>query len=160
MIALADWAKRHGLSPEAMSELRVMLAVEAPEPTKCPEGAKENWVQNQLRMQAPAAGYQLWRNNSGALKDERGVPVRYGLGNDSASMNKVMKSADLIGGYSLLITSEHVGQTVLQFTSIECKRPDWTPRENDPHEQAQRRWMNLILSRGGRACFSTGGFPE
>lgn len=160
MIFLHEWATRNGISAKAMQELSALLFQADLEYPKAPEGAKENFVQNQIRMMAPQRGYRLWRNNVGALKDERGVPVRYGLGNDSAAMNKVMKSADLIGGRSLVITPELVGQTVLQFASIECKRPGWVFNEHNEHELAQRRWMNLVIQAGGVACFSTGELPE
>lgn len=160
MIHLHEWAARNGVSPKAMAELSQLLFQPDLAYPKAPESSKENWVQNQIRLMAPQRGYRLFRNNSGALKDERGVPIRFGLGNDSAAINKVMKSADLIGGYSLLITPEHVGQTVLQFASIECKRPGWVFNEHNEHELAQRRWMNLIIQAGGRACFSTGELPE
>ena len=159
MIHLHEWAARNGVSPKAMAELSQLLFQPDLAYPKAPEGSKENWVQNQIRMMAPQRGAILMRNNCGALKDEKGRIVRFGLYNDSAAMNSVMKSADLIGGYKLLIKPEHVGKTVLQFMSVECKRPGWVFNKNNEHELAQQRWANYILSSGGIACFSTGELP-
>ena len=102
----------------------------------------------------------LWRNNVGALKDERGVPIRYGLANDTKALNKIMKSGDLIGWYRRTILAENVGQVIAQFVSIEAKRPGWEYNPSDEHQVAQARWRDLVIAQGGIACFSTGGFPQ
>ncbi len=95
---------------------------------------------------------RLWRNNVGVLKDERGVPVRYGLANDSPQLNKRLKSSDLIGWRRLDIG----GQVVAQFVALECKREDWKRRPNDAHETAQEAWLSLVAADGGYAKFTTG----
>lgn len=159
MIFLHEWATRNGISAKAMQELSALLFQPDLAYPKAPEGSLENWVQNSLRTMAPQRNSLLFRNNVGALEDKKGRVVRFGLFNDSTKMNEVMKSGDLIGGYKLLIKPEHVGQTVLQFMSIECKKPGWSFNKNDKHELAQQRWANYIISSGGIACFSTGEFP-
>lgn len=115
----------------------------------------EAHAQSLIRLAAPAAGYWLHRNNVGALKDERGRVVRYGLANDSKALNEEIKSGDLIGGRRLLITPEWVGHHVLQFVSIECKREGWTWR-GDAHERGQQRWADAVNQWGGLAFFATG----
>ena len=116
----------------------------------------EATIQAQVRIAAARNGWHLWRNNVGVLLDSRGVPVRYGLANDSKQLNERCKSADLIGIRPLLITQAHVGHVIGQFASLECKRPGWHYHPNDKHEQAQMRWQEIVLLAGGYAAFTTG----
>lgn len=118
----------------------------------------ESAIQSLVRLSAARRHMRLWRNNVGALPDARGVPVRFGLANESKAFNKVVKSADLIGWEPVTITPDMVGQTFARFLSVECKAADWRPSPNDPHEQAQRNWADLVNREGGRAIFATG--PE
>ena len=96
----------------------------------------------------------LFRNNVGALKAEDGRMVRFGLANDSKRRNGVLKSGDLIGIDPVLITSAHVGRTIGQFVSVECKRPGWQ-YSGTPREVAQLNWIQLVIASGGRAKFVT-----
>ena len=116
----------------------------------------ESAAQVLVRLEAARKGVTLWRNNVGVLLDKRGVPVRYGLANDSSAVNSQFKSADLIGIRPLLITPAHVGLVVGQFVSREIKAPGWRFSPNDPREAAQLRWAELVLSLGGDAAFATG----
>ena len=111
----------------------------------------EAGVQSEVRLNASKMGWRVWRNNVGVLKDERGVPVRYGLANDSTQVNKSLKSGDLIGIRPLLITPDMVGTTIGQFVSIECKDRDWKPSLNDKRYLAQAAWVQLVRSLGGYA---------
>jgi hypothetical protein len=86
------------------------------------------------------------------LLDSRNVPVRYGLANDSASLNKTVKSGDLIGWRPVLVTPGHVGSLIAQFVSRECKRPSWAYTGTD-HEKAQLRWIEAVAADGGDAKF-------
>lgn len=113
-------------------------------------------IQSRVRLEASRQGWHLWRNNVGVLLDSRGVPVRYGLANDSKAVNTSVKSGDLIGIRPLAITLEMVGGVVGQFVSVECKRPGWKHNPNDAHEQAQMRWAEIVLLAGGHAIFTTG----
>lgn len=151
---LKAWAMRHHVGADALAELSVMLG-DAPQPAAA-DGASETNVQARVRLAAAGHGMKLWRNNRGALKDERGVPVRFGLANDTKQLGERLRSADLIGWRRLLIGPQHIGTTVAQFTSIECKAAEWKPRSNDPHEQGQRRWATLVAAEGGFARFVTG----
>jgi len=160
MTALIAWSIRHGVSPAALADLRNVLGMEGatdvlPDPKRPNDPASESYVQNAVRIEAARLDILLWRNNVGALLDERGVPVRYGLANDNAAINKRIKSADLIGIRKVLITPQHVGHTIGQFVSREVKHAAWKYK-GDAHEQAQERWLNLINAYGGDAKFTAG----
>ena len=114
----------------------------------------ESSVQAEIRLLASQRGWRLFRNNVGVMTREDGVPVRFGLANDSRAMNQTYKSGDLIGIMPLVITPEHVGHTLGIFTSIEVKHPDWKPSESDERYQAQKRWADLITSLGGYAIIT------
>lgn len=107
------------------------------------------------QLAAAQRGAWLLRNNSGAFEDSRGVLVRFGLGNVSKRFNNVMKSSDLIGGETVIITEEMIGMHLLRFLAVECKRPGWK-YTGDDRELAQKRFIDKINEMGGRAYFSTG----
>jgi hypothetical protein len=123
---LAQWEQAH---PAAARALWSLLTPTSPAP---PGAGSEARVQSAVRLEAANKGYWLGRNNSGALLDQRGVPVRFGLGNESARVNAVMKSADLIG----------IGPSG-QFVSVEVKRPGGRV------EPGQIAWAALVCKRGG-----------
>lgn len=101
----------------------------------------EATVQAAVRVRAAQLGVYLWRNNSGVLQDARGVPVRFGLGNESPRLNEVLKSPDLIG-----IAPGG------RFVAVECKVPTWRgPRT--PRERAQQAFIDLVRTNGGLAGF-------
>jgi hypothetical protein len=152
---LIQWAIRNRVSEQALSELRGIFGLEPIHIGSYPTGASEATVQAQVRLEAARKGLKLWRNNVGVLKDERGVPVRYGLANDSKRLNESVKSGDLIGWRPVLITPAHVGSMIAQFVSRECKRPDWKYSGND-HERAQLKWAEAITADGGDAAFCNG----
>lgn len=114
----------------------------------------ESSVQAEIRLLASQRGWRLFRNNVGVMTREDGVPVRFGLANDSKQMNRQYASADLIGVMPLVITPEHVGHTLGIFTSIEVKHPDWKPSDKDERYLAQCRWRDLITSLGGYAVIT------
>ena len=160
---LQNWADEWGVSKDALSALRSAmghLPELSEEQASALKGKAESFVQSSVRLAAPNYGCVFFRNNVGALKDERGSLLRYGLANDTKALNTVLKSADLIGWRSVLITQAMVGHRIAQFASVECKNPKW-PGYNpaNDHERAQQRWIELILAAGGVAAFSTGAFP-
>ena len=113
----------------------------------------EMGVQSRTLLGAAKAGFRLFRNNVGVLRNpDTGQPVRYGLANDSPQLNKKWKSGDLIGFRSVTVTPEMVGQTIAVFVSRECKAEGWRWSGNE-HETAQLNWANLINQAGGDACF-------
>lgn len=149
------WAKRWGLPNQAIQELHQALGLVNTNPEAPAVGNNEAAVQVRIRLEASDKGAILWRNNVGALRDDRGVPVRYGLANESKTMNEAIKSSDLIGIKPVLIGPEHVGQTIGQFVAREIKEPTWK-YTGTKREAAQLRFLNLVLSMGGDACFATG----
>lgn len=165
-MTLDNWAARWGLPAQAMIELAQLTIASSDLPS---ESKSEAFVQSKIRLEAASASPRtyLWRNQVGAgsVVDKSKLcpiceplarrPIRWGLANDSSQINKVIKSADLIGGRSLLITQAMVGSTVLQFLSRECKAEDWRFR-GTLEENAQLAWATLINSLGGDARFVTG----
>lgn len=156
-MSLHTWALKWGVSPAALADLQQRLGLVTPtflEPQAA--GKSEAFVQSQVRLEASQKGVKLWRNNSGALKDEHGRLVRYGLANDNPTLNAIIKSADLIGWRPVLIQAHHVGTRMAQFTSREMKRPGWQFNPGDAREVAQKAWADAINADGGDAAFATG----
>ena len=123
-------------------------------------GTSEAWAQQKIRVDVSRKGGRVWTNKMGAAHDlKSNRQIRYGLANDSPRINKVLKSSDLIGVIPTLITPAMVGRYAGLFASIEVKKPGWHYRGGE-HESAQLAWMQLILSLGGIAGFSTGGTHE
>lgn len=150
---LHQWAIKHNVPLDALVELMdIVLPPVEPPPSKV---TSEAGVQNMVRLEASKLGGVLWRNNVGALRDERGVPVRYGLANDSVQMNKVFKSSDLIGIRPILINESHIGLTIGQFVAREVKAPSWSYKATE-HERAQKAFIDFVNVRGGDACFVNG----
>lgn len=121
---------------------------------------RESVLQQSLRVAAPKNNAILWRNNNGAMFDETGRLVRFGLGHDSAKTNKFIKSSDLIGITEITITPEMVGKKVGVFTAVECKPSDWKfPRPTNKKEfarcNAQKNFIDKVIGMGGMATFAT-----
>lgn len=116
----------------------------------------EAYAQSQIRLEAAALGYRLFRNNVGVLRDERGRSVRFGLANDSRALNSSLKSSDLVGWRPHLVTQADVGSRLAVFLCREVKAPGWTFRPNDAREAAQARWLDLVNADGGDGAFATG----
>ena len=149
--ALCEWARRWGVPEPCLADLAkcMGIGVVPPEPPiPAPPQATEAWSQSMVRLEAPRFGIWLGRNNVGALLDKRGVPVRFGLANESKQQNEVMKSGDLIGIRPVVVTASMVGCTIGQFVSRECR--------GDAHETAQANWAALVIKYGGDAKFATG----
>jgi hypothetical protein len=152
-MTLDDWAEKWKISEEALDDLRSTYTLTF-HPSKNRTGLSEAAIQNQYRFKIAKEGGVLWRNNVGALLDARGVPVRYGLANESKAMNEVLKSADLIGIRPVTITSGMVGTKIGQFVSAEVKTSGWA-YAGTAREKAQRNWLELVRSLGGEANFVT-----
>jgi hypothetical protein len=153
-VNLTTWALRWNISPAALDDLqRSVLRVPAP-PGGAAKPGSEAAASAQVRLEASQRGARLWRNNLGAA-EVNGQFIRWGLANDSAELNRVLKSADLIGIRPVRIEPRHVGHTIGQFVSREVKAPGWR-FTGTAREVAQRNWAQLILSLGGDACFATG----
>jgi len=94
----------------------------------------EQELQQRIRLQLGSSPVRLWRNNVGALRDERGRLVTYGL---------CKGSSDLIGLRQVLIGPEHLGKTMAVFSAIEVKAPKGRLREE------QRLFLELVERFGG-----------
>ena len=141
---LLQWAQRHELSRQALTELLQILAL-PPEPPRVSDTRSEAATQAEIRLAAPRYGGVLWRNNVGAWQDPAGHWTRYGLANDSAKLNAHVKSSDLIG-------FTPVGGVAI-LTAIECKRGDWK-WSGSKREVAQQRFHNIVRVGGGIAGFA------
>jgi len=150
---LNQWAIRHGVSHVALADLRAMMGISTDLPAAEHKEGSEAHVQQAIRLEASRLGLRVWRNNVGACKDATGRMIRYGLCNDSAQLNKHVKSGDLIGIRPVVIQSSHVGQIIGQFVSREVKASNWRYTGSE-REVAQLAWINLIVSLGGDACFA------
>ncbi len=151
-----QWATRHRVSLDALNELQAIFGMHGGHslpPTV--KGTSEAAVQAAVRMEAASMGVRLFRNNVGALIDSRGIPVRYGLANESKQVNEVMKSADLIGWRPVLIEPHHIGQVIGQFVSREVKAVGWHYTGSE-RELAQLAWAQMVTSGGGDAAFCAG----
>lgn len=143
MNSLNDWAERNLVSAHALAELMHILG--APEPDR--RGAKdgsEAAAVALVRLDAGRRGIRLWRNNVGAGHLKDGSFIRWGLANESAAMNAVFKSSDMIG-----IAPDG------RFVAREVKHAGWH-YGGTPREVAQLRFIQLINSLGGDAAFATG----
>jgi VRR-NUC domain len=92
-------------------------------------------TQQHIRL-ALGTSVTLWRNNTGAYKDESGRLVRYGL---------CTGSSDLIGFVPVKITPEMVGHTIPVFTAIEVKHGRGKPTPE------QTNFISHIQRSGGYA---------
>lgn len=140
---LEQWAFKWDVRPGALDDLaRLLAAPTVTEPQPAPTGS-EAAVQQDLRLAAPHLGCLLFRNNVGVATDARGVPVRFGLCNESSRVNSRIKSSDLVG-----CTKDG------KFLAVEVKRPGWTYKGTD-REVAQLRFLNLIRAKGGVGLFAS-----
>jgi hypothetical protein len=153
---LQAWVMRNCRNPaQALAELEAELGVLGGHFMGPKEGVSESAVQAAVRLEAAKKGMRLFRNNVGALKDERGVPVRFGLANDTKELNEIIKSSDLIGWKTKIISPDMVGQKIAQFLCREVKEYSWT-YTGTPREVAQLRWITMVNEAGGDAAFATG----
>lgn len=149
----AKWQIPHAARMEFLQEVG-MYPTETAATSLPAQGSKQDeaWVGACCRIEAAKHHDRLWRNNVGVLEDDRGVPVRYGLSNDSAKMNEVIKSADLIGIKRTVVTAQMVGKVHGLFWSVENKKPGWI-YAGTGREPMQQTWMNHVISLGGVAEF-------
>lgn len=110
----------------------------------------EQELQQNIQIESSKLGHKLWRNNSGAMINETGRLVRFGLGH--VSNNDTFKSSDLIGFTMVEVTAEMVGTKIPVFTAIEVKNSKWKYTETD-REVAQKKFMDVIKTNKGIASF-------
>jgi hypothetical protein len=152
---LTEWVKKWNISDDAIADLRIQFGVDRDHPAPhWADNKSEAAIMNIIKLEATNKGCRLWRNNVGAFATDTGF-VRYGLANESTAVNRVVKSADLIGIRPVIITTAHIGHTIGQFLSREVKRNTWAFHDS-PEERAQLKWIELVVSMGGDAAFATG----
>lgn len=120
----------------------------------------EGKVQDDVEVLASSFFSRLLRNNSGALFNDLGTMVRYGLGNISAKFNKKNKSSDLIGWTTITITPDMVGRKVAIFTAIEIKPETFKinpPYRDDSTPWAQERFVYQVREAGGFGAIVNSG---
>jgi len=151
-----QWATDWGVPQHAAVDLMCRLGLGF-EPTTFVEleGWSESAIQSKVRLDAAKAGILPWRNNVGALQDDTGRVVRYGLCNDTEQLNESVKSSDLIGINPVLIKPEHVGTIIGQFWAREVKEYGWK-YTGTAHEVAQAKFGQIVLSKGGDFKFTCG----
>jgi hypothetical protein len=153
---LNDWARTWAVSDSALADLKARLLGLEGTSSAAPAGVSEAAVQAQVRVEASRKGLRLWRNNVGVMNDpDTHTFVRFGLANDSAQLNRVLKSGDLIGIRPRAIQPGDVGSVLGQFVSREVKHGAWRFTGSE-REVAQLNWANLVNSLGGDAAFCTG----
>lgn len=148
-----EWAVSEGLTLEQIRSFQHHVGVYDERLTDG-EGASEAAVLARCKVRASKMGGRLWRNNKGAAYLQDGTFLRYGILNDSKRISDEIKSSDLIGGYPLVITADMVGSTVCQLWLVEVKKEDWH-FSDDPHDNAQLKFLELGLAMGARATFAT-----
>ena len=97
----------------------------------------EQEIQQRIRLACGRGAVRLWRNNTGALVDQQGRFLRFGL---------CKGSSDLIGLRSLEITPEMVGQRLAQFVALEVKAAHGVASPE------QRAFLHLVQELGGVAA--------
>ena len=96
----------------------------------------EQELQQRIRLELGRGAVRLWRNNVGALRDQRGRLVSYGL---------CRGSSDLIGLRRLTITPEHLGQSLAVFAALEVKAQQGQPTAE------QQQFLAAVQQLGGLA---------
>ena len=112
----------------------------------------------QVRSRASDWGIRLFRNNSGVLMNEVGVPVRFGLGNESKDLNETLKTGDFIGWTPVTITADMVGKQLAVFTNFECKPFNFAEKKTynkKTREYGQDKFNTMVNNAGGIVGFTS-----
>ena len=94
----------------------------------------EHEIQQRIRLACGRGAVRLWRNNTGALVDQQGRFVRFGL---------CKGSSDLIGLRSVVVMPEMVGQRIAQFVALEIKT------DSGAVSPEQKAFLQLVRQLGG-----------
>jgi hypothetical protein len=96
----------------------------------------EQELQQRIRLELGRGPVRLWRNNVGALRDQRGRLVSYGL---------CPGSSDLIGLRRLRVAPQHLGQELAVFCALEIKSQRGRPTAE------QQRFLAQVGAMGSLA---------
>lgn len=102
----------------------------------------ETRLQNEIRLgiSSRCDDVVTFRNHAGALRDQRGKMVTFGLSPGSP---------DLVGWKTVEVTENMVGQRLAVFIGIEVKMPGEKPRDDQAH------WLEQLAAAGGVAGVAT-----
>lgn len=123
---------------------------------------RESSVAQRVQDAAAYLNINLMRNNVGAgtfVDPATGKTshLRWGLMNESAKQNKIIKSSDYIGITPVKCFVDGMGLVTLGvFTAIETKASDWKFDQSDEHSVAQDAFHRIVRHYGGFAGFATG----
>jgi hypothetical protein len=156
-MSLHDWAIKWRIPLDCLQDLQHTLGLQClPVPEVAPaHGKSEAFATSLMLLEASRKGVRLWRNNVGALQDKTGRVVRYGLANESAKLNAVLKSSDYVGWRTVVIQPQHVGMRIGQAVLREVKAPGWN-YTGQGREPAQLAFLNMGAAAGCDAAFCTG----
>jgi hypothetical protein len=98
---------------------------------------KELNILKTIMLALSKIGVIILRNNIGALFNEKGQLVRFGVGGKGGS--------DLIGINTIIITPEMVGDKIGVFVAIEVKAP------SGKLTKEQEQFLNAVRNAGGIA---------
>lgn len=147
-----EWALRWALPPLAIQEL-MRITAGYHEPLS---GHSEDVVAAECRLELGKRGIITMRNNVGVLEDINGRPVRYGLCNETAMMNKTMKSSDDILIIPYVVKPQDVGRTIGRFGAAEYKKRNWV-YSGKGREEAQCNFHRMVNAAGGIGIFANSG---
>ena len=103
--------------------------------------AREQPLQNTIRLALGChPDVRLFRNNVGALRDQRGQLVTYGL---------CTGSSDLIGLRRVTVTPDMIGQQLAVFSALEVKLPGRKPTK------PQEKFLAMVQNMGGLSGVAT-----
>lgn len=154
MTAINQWAQRWRVPPQALTELDILMYSEVQQETMNVAAKSEEAVAQRIVLAGPSINQSLWRNNSGALYDNDGRLIRFGVANTSKRINDKFKSSDYIGITELTVLPNHVGMKLGVFTAIETKKEGWLAPQNE-REQAQLNFLKKVNIMGGIGMFAT-----
>lgn len=123
---------------------------------------RESSVAQRVVDAAAYLNINLMRNNVGGgtfvdPKTGNTTHLRWGLMNESAKQNKIIKSSDYIGITPVRCFVDGIGLTTLGvFTAIETKASGWQFVHTDEHSVAQDAFHRIVRGYGGYAGFATG----
>ena len=102
----------------------------------------ETRLQNEIRLgiSSRCDDVVTFRNHAGALRDQRGKMVTFGLSPGSP---------DLVGWKTVEVTADMIGQRLAVFVGIEVKMPGEKPRADQAH------WLAQLEQAGGVAGVAT-----
>lgn len=146
---LDEWAQRWALPQQAIDELQQITANYSDGDSTKSEAA----VASECRLELNMRGIITMRNNVGVLDDKKGRPVRFGLCNETAGMNKVIKSSDDICIIPYVVKPQDVGRKLGVFLGVEHKERSWN-FTGEGRETPQANFQRMLANVGAVGVFA------